>query len=161
MGAAQATSGVGTPRLREGKMVPLFYLPSAAGGESGPAALRSKYNMVLLFLEGGPDTEAYLREVATLYRDIEAEQARVIAVVAQPIEEARKLTAQFKLPFTVLADEEGIKTASMLGGPGAALCVADRYGTVAYVEIRERSAQLSSAQTTLDWLDFVQIQCPE
>ena len=142
-------------------MVPLFYLPSAAGGESGPAALRSKYNMVLLILDSSPEAEAYLREVAALYREIEAEQARVSVVVAHPIEDARKLAAQLKLPFTLLADAGGVKTVSMLGGPGAALCVADRYGTVAYVEIRERAAQLSPVQTALDWLDFVQIQCPE
>src|SRR5687768_14650954 len=155
MGAAQATSGVGAPRIREGKQVPLFYLPSAGGGESGPAALRSKYNMVLLFLGGGPDGEAYLREMAALYREIEAEQARVIAVVTRPMEEARALAARLSLPYTLLADEGGIKTASMLGGKGAALCVADRYGSVAYVEIKEQTARLSPAQRALDWLDFV------
>ena len=141
--------------------MPLFYLPSASGGESGPASLRSKYNMVLLFLEGGPASEAYLQEVAARYRDIEAEQARVIAVVAQPIEEARALTSRLKAPFTLLADDGGAATARMLGGAGAALCVADRYGSVVYVEIQERTDQLSPAQAALDWLDFVQIQCPE
>jgi peroxiredoxin len=161
MEVEKATSEVQAPRLREGKLVPFFYLPAVGGGKSGPAALRSKYNMVLVFLEGGADSEAYLRELSGVYPDIEAGGARVIAVVARPLEETRDLAQRLQLPFAVLADEEGAKSASILGGGRAALCVADRFGMITYVEIRERASQLSSANTAVDWLEFVEILCPE
>jgi peroxiredoxin len=147
--------------LREGKTVPLFYLPAAEGGEGGPAKLRSKYNMVLLFLEGSADSEAYLRSLASFYPDIESASARVIAVVAQPLREVQDLTRRERLPFMLLADEAGAKTASLLGGVGAALCVADRYGTAAYVEIKSSAAELSAAKAAIDWLEFVEMLCPE
>lgn len=150
------------PRLKEGDMVPLFYLPAVGGGQSGPAALRSKYNMVLVFVEGGAAGEAYLEALATAYREIQADQARVLAVVPLPLEDATRLAARLALPYALLADEGGAATLRMVGeGNRAALCVADRYGQAFYVELAPTAACLHSVQTAMDWLDYIQIQCPE
>jgi peroxiredoxin len=155
-----ATSRVDA-KLREGKTVPLFYLPAAEGGEGGPAKLRSKYNMVLLFLEGGAESEAYLHSLASLYPDIESAPARVIVAIAQPLEAVRELAWRERLPFMLLADEGGAKTASLLGGAGAALCVADRYGTISYIEIKLQAAELAVPKVILEWLEYVEMLCPE
>jgi|GEM_PF-3456756 len=150
------------PKLREGGIVPLFYLPAAGGGQSGPAALRSKYNMVLAFVERSAEAESYLKSLAAAYRDIQDSQAKVIAVVPLPLKDAAKLAERLKLPYTLLADEGGATAKRMLGVSNhAALCVADRYGQAFYVERATTSAALPSVQSALSWLEYIQIQCPE
>ncbi len=149
------------PKLRERRLVPLFYLPSVGGGKSGPSSLRSKYNMVLIFVEGGPEGEGYLCSLSDSYREIQAEQAKVIAVVPLQLPDAQDLAARLKLPYTLLADEHGATTRRMLGDDQAALCVADRYGQAFYVGTAPTAAALPTVQIALDWLDHIQIQCPE
>jgi peroxiredoxin len=150
------------PKLREGGSVPLFYLPAVGGGQSGPAALRSKYNMVLAFVEGSAEGESYLESLVAAYRDIQDSQAKLIAVVPLPLQDAAKLAERLKLPYALLADEGGATTKRMLGGSNrAALCVADRYGQTFYVEFAPKSASLPSIQSALSWLEYIQIQCPE
>lgn len=142
--------------------VPIFYLPSAAGGQSGPAATRSKYNLVLLFVEGGEQATKYLQVLSAIHRDILAEAARVMAVVALPLDEVRAQSERLGIPFTLLADEEAETTTRMLGeNAHAALCVADRYGVIYYLEVVPSTGDLPDVQAVLDWLEFVQIQCPE
>ena len=143
-------------------MVPLFYLPAAGGGQSGPAALRSKYNMALAFVEGGPEGEAYLMALAGAYREIQDRQAKVLAVIALPLASVEEMAARLKLPYTLLADKGGATTRRMLGeGKCAALCVADRFGQVFYVATAPSAAALPPVQATLDWLDYIELQCPE
>jgi peroxiredoxin len=149
-------------RIKDGGMVPLFYLPAVGGGQSGPASLRSKYNMVLVFVESGAAGEAYLAALAAAYPDIQANQAKALAVVARSLEDATELSARLKLHYILLADEVGATTSRVLGdGNHAALCVADRYGQAYHVAMAPTTAALPSIQAALDWLDFIQIQCPE
>jgi peroxiredoxin len=150
------------PKLRKGAMTPLFYLPSTGGGQSGPAALRSKYNMVLVFVDASDDGAAYLHALRELYPAILEAQARIIAVVPTPLESAQALAAKLKLPFPLLADADGSTTQRMLSGNSLhALCVADRFGQVYYLEIAPSVGELPTADTAHDWLAFIQIQCPE
>lgn len=150
------------PRLRIGAAAPLFYLPSTEGKLSGPAALRSKYNMVLLFVDPSPGGIAYLQALAGLYPAILEEHARVVAVAATSLESASELAARLKLPFPLLADADGSAGERMLGGGGSsALCVADRFGQVYCLETAPSAERLPPADTVLDWLAFIQIQCPE
>jgi len=143
-------------------MVPLFYLPASVGGESSPAALRSKYNMVLTFVGSGPQAEANLSALSEAYPDIQAGQARVLAVVTLSQVAVRKLADSLRLPFTLLSDEGGLTTRRMLGDSGqVGLCVADRFGQVYYVEFANSASNLSSPEIALSWLDHIQIQCPE
>jgi hypothetical protein len=85
-----------------------------------------------------------------------------MVVLALPLSEASDIASRLKLPFVVLADEDGSTTRRMVGdSTRAAMCVADRYGSAVYVERRASLAELSGARTALDWLDFIQMQCPE
>ncbi len=144
------------------RRVPPFVLPSASGGTYGPGALRSKYNMVLLFLGEGEPAERYLCEVVTAYPAMLEEQARVIAVTTATIEEARTLKESLSLPFHLLADTGGALTGRMLGSPDlAALCVADRYAEIYSLDLAATPAELPTTRTALEWLQFIQVQCPE
>jgi len=149
-------------QLRVMHKVPLFYLPSAAGGQSGPAAMRSRYNLVLVFLNDSPQTEPYLQSLAAIYPAILKDDARVIAVVHAALQETERLAASLSLPFTLLADDAGATTERILGaGNHAGLCVADRYGIIYFVEAASDTSALPPASVILEWLKYIEIQCPE
>lgn len=150
------------PKLRKGVVTPLFYLPSTEGNQSGPAALRSKYNMVLAFVDDTPGSTAYLQALAAVYPAILEARSRVIAVLSAPLDRASDLVAKLNLPFPLLADAGGSATQRMIGGERhTALCIADRFGQVYYLEIAPSSEALPSAHAALEWLAYIQIQCPE
>ena len=151
-----------TPQLKSKGRTPLFVLPSTAGGTSGPGALRSKYNAVLLFLDDGPAAEEYLRDLASIYAEILASQARLLVVMPLSPEDAGALARKLALPFPLLADEGGSTTRRMLGeSHHVALCVTDRYGQVFSLDVGMLPSELPPPQSALDWLEFILIQCPE
>jgi len=161
--SAQSLSAASAELIYPGR-VPVFYLHSAsAGGElSGPAATRSKYNLVLAFVEDVSEGEAYLCALAGLNGDVLSRAARTIAVVSASLDRARGLAEALKLPFMLLADEVGNTTRRLIGEEAhAALCVADRYGIISYLETVRGTAELPPAQSAVEWLDYVQMQCPE
>ena len=86
-------------QLRVMHKVPLFYLPAAAGGQSGPASTRSRYNLVLVFLDNSPQTEAYLQALAAIYPAILKDDARAIAVIHASQEETQRLAASLSSPL--------------------------------------------------------------
>jgi peroxiredoxin len=149
-------------QLRVMHKVPLFYLPSAAGGQSGPAATRSRYNLVLVFLDNSPQTESYLQSLAAIYPDILKDDAHAIAVTNASQQETQRLATTLALPFTLLADDAGATTERILGpGNHAGLCVADRYGIIYFVEAASDVSALPPASTVVEWLEYIEIQCPE
>ena len=118
--------------------------------------------MVLAFVDATAEGEAYLQSLAGVYRDILYAEARVIAVVPLPLNSASALSSRLKLPFALLADESMETTRRMLGGEHAsALCVADRFGQVHFLAPAHTAADLPPVKAALDWLDFIQVQCPE
>lgn len=150
------------PQLKGKGRTPLFVLPSTAGGTSGPGALRSKYNAVLAFLDAGPEGEEFLQGLASVYAEVLASQARVLVVVPISLVEADALARKLALPFPLLADEGGKTTRRMLGeSHQAALCVTDRYGQVFSLEVGVALSDLPPPRSSIDWLEFIQIQCPE
>jgi peroxiredoxin len=147
-------------QLRVTHKVPLFYLPSSAGGQSGPASTRSRYNLVLVFLDNSPHTEAYLRSLSDIYPAILKDDARAIAVVQASPEETQRMASG--LPFPLLSDQEGAITHRMLGDDNdAGLCVADRYGIIYFVQAVANICTLPPAPTIIEWLEYIEIQCPE
>jgi hypothetical protein len=158
--AQQMARGPGAIRL--GGRTPLFYLPQTSGGRSGPAATRSKYNLVLAFAGPGPSAEAYLLNLAAIHTDILERDARLMAVVPVALADAQALASRLNLLFALLADEDGATTTRLLGdGSTAALCVADRFGAIYSLDLAPDASTLPPVRTALEWLDFVQIQCPE
>ena len=148
-------------QLRVMHKVPLFYLPSAAGGKSGPASTRSRYNLVLVFLNNSPQTEPYLQALAAIYRHPQRRRPRYRRH-PRLSEETQRLAASLGLPFTLLADDAGATTERILGpGNHAGLCVADRYGIIYFVEAASDVSALPPASTVVEWLEYIEIQCPE
>jgi len=150
------------PMLKVGGQVPLFVLPSSDGGKTGPGAMKSKYNLVLLFLDGEPCSADYLRDMSENYSRILAEHARVMVVIPRPLQEVEALAREKELNFPLLTDEDGRTTGRMLAETGAnALCVADRYGQIYFLETAPSVEQIPGVNAAIEWLEFIQIQCPE
>jgi hypothetical protein len=124
--------------------------------------LRSKHNIILAFVSAGNDAEAYLRSLTEAHTRFLEEHARVIAVATLELPQAKALHSRLALPYTLLADADGALTARMLGEPGVvALVVADRFGEVYCLEVAPSPAELPSTRTALEWLQYIQVQCPE
>ena len=148
--------------LKIGGQVPLFVLPSADGGKTGPGALKSKYNMVLLFIDAEQSGRDYLQTLREIYPRILAEHARAMVVISHSAQEVEALGKEMQLTFPLLVDEDGQTTRRMLGDSNIkALCVADRFGQVFFLESTACIEQLPGVEAALDWLEFIQIQCPE
>jgi peroxiredoxin len=159
-GAQEAARQPGA--LRTGGRTPLYYLPQTSGGRSGPAAARSKYNLVLAFVPTDPGGEDYLRGLASIHPDILERDARLMAVVPLSLPDAQSLASRLFLTYALLADEAAATTTRLLGQTDrAALCVANRYGSIYSLDLAPDASARQPVQTALDWLDFVQIQCPE
>jgi hypothetical protein len=54
-----------------------------------------------------------------------------------------------------------VTTTQIEGVPSPGVVVADRWGEVYYVQAADRASQLPAPAELLEWLRFVQIQCPE
>jgi peroxiredoxin len=148
--------------LRPGGRTPLFDLPQTSGGRSGPAATRSKYNLVLAFVGSGPAAEAYLHDLACIHPEILERDAHLMAVVPLALPDAQALAARLALPYALLADEDSATATRLLGeGNTAALCVTDRFGATYSLDIAPDATALPPVRMAIKWLDFVQIQCPE
>jgi peroxiredoxin len=156
------TYAVQAPMVKIGGQVPLFVLPAAGDGKTGPGAVKSKYNLVLLFIDDLDLGGDYLQALEKIYPRILAEHARAMVVISSPLEGIETFAGQRQLPFPLLADEGSQTTRRMLGEDGSnTLCVADRYGQVYFLESSHRVENLPGVEAALDWLEFIQIQCPE
>lgn len=95
------------PKLQPGSSAPEIRLPDQDGAEQSLAALRGQW--VLVYFYPRDDTPGCTVEACGL-RDASADYARagirVLGISADSVKSHRKFADKFKLPFTLLADEE-------------------------------------------------------
>jgi peroxiredoxin len=147
---------------------PAFSLPS---GRNGPVALssyRGRRNLVLFFAtrwEREQDRAA-LRAFARRYGDYQADQTEVLAVLPASQAAVAGLQAELELPFPLLADAEEKVRASYAAllptQPDSALVfVLDRYRAPYAAVVDADPADPTLHREILDWIDFIELQCPE
>ncbi len=94
-------------KLKEGDRAPDFSAPASGGGNVSLPDLKGK--PVILYFYPRDDTPGCTKE-ACAFRDHFAEfkkrGAVVLGVSVDPVKAHDKFAAKFKLPFTLLADEE-------------------------------------------------------
>ena len=94
-------------KLKEGDEAPAFSAPANGGGRLSLAELKGKN--VILYFYPRDDTPGCTKE-ACAFRDHFAEfkkkGAVVLGVSTDPVKSHDKFVAKFKLPFTLLADED-------------------------------------------------------
>jgi hypothetical protein len=83
-------------------------------------------------------------------------------VVPLELHAATRLREELDLPYPLLVDPDARTTRRMLGAGNAnAVLVADRFGQVYYLRVAPSAGALPSMSEALDWLDYIQSECPE
>ncbi len=149
------------------KVVPDFILPAVSGKQVSPREFKQRANLVIVYLDLDRCGKCvdYLRELADnyhVYRELETE---IIAVSPQSISDLQSKTGTMGLPFPVLSDEQGqvrrvyleSQASRLIGG----IFVTDRFGALRAQILAQGEADLPNQQTILDWLNLIEMECPE
>ena len=149
-----------------GRLFPDATLPSMDGSELQLESFRPDWNLVILLLGDGELTDRCARlldQLADLRAELEMEEARVIVISARAREE---WVGKWSHPFTLAFDGDGrlhrrVAAMDASGRPEIALCITDRYREI-FAMTRPGDEQWPARATqVIDWLTFVNIQCPE
>ena len=127
---------------------------------------RGRANLVLIAADDDEQTTELLSSLASEYPTMEELQAVVLLVVRKTREAASSKANGLKLPYLTLIDSDG-RIHSDLGAVDAdgntqtAVYVTDRFGEVFGIYRLRDGALLPSVKEIVEWLEFVNSQCPE
>jgi peroxiredoxin len=147
--------------LVEGDIFPELKLSTPAGATVDLARLRGEHSIAVLFSGESPNpaVDGFLDRLKPLLPDFEIEGARVILITppGSPL-----LSRVADWPVLVLLDEDGsaarrVGAVDEDGRPAPAAFLADRWFEV----FDAQNAEDLSPEALLDWLRYVEIQCPE
>lgn len=169
MSQAQIAGGTVTPSNElpsKGHRLHEFELVSALGRTIHLSDYRGRANLVLIISDARPETAKLMSDTASQYADIRNEEAEVLAIMHMSRKQAAEAKERLKLPYPVLADEDS-RIHRELGGvdsqgrASAAVYVTDRFGEVFGVYRTSGGQLVPSIADILNWLEFVNAQCPE
>lgn len=148
---------------RVGSLLPDLALPTAPDGRLWSFRARGRQGRVAVLLHSSTceGCLAYLDSLAANHQSLVDWDGRVVAVLPEDLARASDLRRQRSLPFTVMADPEGLVTEA-LGMEGGSILIADQWGEIFLAEAGhgEQHAFLPPEEVA-EWLRFVAIQCPE
>jgi hypothetical protein len=121
--------------LQPHDQVPHFAVTDVCGGVVRYSAIWQRMNLVLVTVSGAEPSGA-LNEYAIELRDL---------VAARPDLETACVITRDAVP----------------GTPCPGILVADRWGEIVFIASGAQPAGLPSADALVDWLEYVQRQCPE
>ncbi len=145
-------------------MMPDFILVSMNGKRVRISDHRGRRNLVLVFCARGnsKETRSFLRQVFEQRSEFEGEEAQVLIIVLDADDRAELLR---DLPFPVLRDKEG--HAHDLAGVAVnernlrpVIYVVDRYGEIRHI-CRDGNPSCANAGAILDWVRYINLECPE
>lgn len=154
--------------LIAGQLMPDFHLISSEGQYVAVSDYRGHRNLVLVFV-GSPSCNSchqLLTNLARSYPEFLAWEAEVLVVVQCSIREAGFIKHRYSLPFPVLADEGG-QVHRAVGAwtadrkPAVVIYITDRFGEICKVYRLGQGHPLPTPAEMLEWLRFIEIQCPE
>jgi peroxiredoxin len=143
-----------------------FKLASTLGHEIKLSDYRGRANLVLIFGDRQEPTTSLAALLANEYAEIRNEQAEVLLVLQSSLARAARMQRELKLPFPVLSDQDGhlhcnIGAIDSQQNPGTTVYITDRFGEVFGVYRTCEGTPLPSLKEILDWLEFINSQCPE
>jgi peroxiredoxin len=150
----------------KGQLIRDFELTSTDGRKISLSDYRGRSNLLLVFADGRSRSLKFLTGAAKGYDKIQEEQAEVLAVVQGTSGKAARVKDEARAKFPVLVDKDGrihrlLGAQDRRGQPEMAVYVTDRFGEV-FAAFRESEKQaMPSVQEILEWLEFVNSQCPE
>jgi peroxiredoxin len=119
-------------------------------------------NVMLFFHHGGncAACEAFLHELGTQLDTYRQEETAIIAIGPDKPAQSQQLADRPGHPFPCLSDPAGHIIAQQSLTPPA-LIIADRWGEIWAAWPCGPDHQFPSQQDILQWLSFIQAQCPE
>lgn len=168
MSQAEIAGGAVTPENElpsKGHRIQDFALTSTLGRSFQLSDYRGRANLVVILGDERPEAAKLMSDAANHYAEIKNEEAEVLAIL--PAERlAADAKQRLKLPYPVLADGQGrihrkLGAADAQGHECPAVYVTDRFGEVFGVYRTLDGQRLPSIADILNWLEFVNAQCPE
>ena len=150
---------------RRGETFPGFTLPAIDGSLVPLESYRGRSNLVVVFAAdtiGERPVTTLLEELLSRIEELTAEAAQVLVIVTPP----RKATQRGPSGFPTLLDEGGhihraVGAADAVGRPAPAVFVTDRFREIFAAFLPGRGFGLPGVKEILEWLVFINIQCPE
>lgn len=144
--------------FERGRCLPDVKFVTIQGVQRRLSDFRGRKNLVVI-LAGG-DGDRLPAAMAAAWPDINRNDGQVIAVLPGSSPEA------VRWPFDVVVDPDGAFHRKFASGdgrsePGLAVYITDRWGEVVFVCRTVQGDPAPSAADLLDWLRFVDQQCPE
>jgi peroxiredoxin len=151
------------------RSAPVFCLPSTHGDKVELAAYRGRRNLVLFFPHGVEcvNCQVALKTFAAQRSEYTRQEAEILAILPASVEQVAALKEGLALPFPLLADAQGgvhdAYTAlfSDTRNGDAMVFVLDRYNAPYAALVGSEPTAPSVHREIIDWLDFIELQCPE
>ncbi len=149
-----------------GRLFPDATLPTLDGEQFPLDRYRGRSPLILLMLGAGDIAEpgVTLLNVLTKARtEIRAEGAALLAITASDLESAEGV---WRWPLLLTLDHEGalhrrVGAVDDAGRPTLELFITDRFREIYAVLRPEQAGWPATGSDVLEWLTFVEIQCPE
>ena len=151
---------------RRGEIFPGFTLPASDGSSVVLESYRGRTNLVVVFAADKMDESPVamlLEELVARREEFTLEAAQVlVAVTSQPAAVAQR----GRWTFPVLVDDgahihRNVGASDAAGRPAPAVFVTDRFREIFAAYLPGHGSALPGAKEILEWLVFINIQCPE
>lgn len=145
-----------------GQRLHAFTLPDSTGHPVQLWQYLQRSNMLLFFHHGMncAACEAFLLALAVHREAYRQEETVVLAIGPDEQASNEQMAAQLGRPFPFLSDREG-RIIAQQGLALPSLIIADRWGDIWAAWLGGATHQFPSEQDILQWLSFIEIQCPE
>ena len=141
-----------------------FTLKSADGTDIRLSDYRGRSNLVLVFAGSAGTAFNLLAEIGQHDSQLQEEEAQVLAIVQDATDAVVHLARKLALSFPLLVDEDGCvhrEFGAAHAEATPAIYITDRYGEVFGSYPTAVSQALPTLEEILDWLSFINSQCPE
>jgi hypothetical protein len=149
-----------------GRLFPDATLPTVDGKSLSLDRFRPRWDLVVLMLGPGPlsgPAARLLGQLAEASAALASEDGRVVVIAADTPE---RWSGAWSYPFPLAFDASAglhrrLGAVDAAGRPDAALYITDRFREI-FIVLRPGSASWpTSARDVIEWLTFINIQCPE
>ncbi len=156
-------------KLELKKVVPWFELISTQNKKISVWDYKQKRNLIILFFRNveSQSSQKYLLELNTGYKDFVELKTEIVAISSDYIESLKKFADKLDILFPMLSDENGevINKYTYKDDSGKypmpSIFITDRFGALYYQTIAQDESELPDKNALLDWVDFIERQCPE
>ncbi len=157
----ESTAQYVRPGLTIGHMIPDFRLQSTRHTDISPMDFKGRKNLVILFFDARSGADmAILAEISRRYHEFADDNAEVLAIAADPLEEFESCANSLHIQFPLLSDVRREATCAYCV-LGMMVFVADRFGELKMQSELTEANLDDTLDKALSALDLIELECPE